>query len=119
MAILEFDIGSVSDAIDISIDGPLSSYKFSYSSKFISDTEIKISLVLSSQIIGSKSEKAQIHLTPEYFVSSNNIEVSNKNVDTYIYQKQSYSEALKQGGTATTSLLGITMGTIILSNVLL
>jgi hypothetical protein len=114
-----FEINSFNDALELSIDGPLSSYDFSFTSEFVSSKEMKLYLELESQIIGYDEETLTIKFTQGYFTSTEGVTLANNKVESYIYQMQVSQEALKGAGTAITSILGFTIGVMILSNVIL
>jgi hypothetical protein len=116
---LTFDIDAYPDSLVIAIEGPMTSYSFSYSAYFKSTTEIVFKLILNKQIIGFKEETITIKFSSLYFLSTKGAHLLKDNVETFIYPKQDIPVGVDQGGSVISNVLGMTLGIIILSNVFL
>lgn len=114
-----FDIDSYSDAYTVSISGPMSSYSFDYTSKFISIRKVEFTLNLHSQIVGRTAETLKIEFNQNYFNSTDGANLGTDYVDTYIYQQEQYESVVTATGATISSALILTLGILILTNVLL
>jgi hypothetical protein len=114
-----FDINSNQGVLEISIQGPMSSYSYSYMAEFTSSKSILLKLTLNKQIIGFKEETMQVKMNSPYFLSADGFNLIRDTVSTFIYPKQDVPAAIDQGSGVISSVLGMTLGIIILSNVLL
>ena len=113
-----FNISSIKNSFNVAITGPKNTYKFSYTSNFSSENKISFQLNLIDQTIGYGVEKLTIEFSDNFLSTEGTILKTNK-ISTSIYPKEEAPQAIKDSGTATTNILGITMGMIVFSNVLL
>jgi len=114
-----FDVGMVTSSLDISIEGPMSSYSYTYTASFKSSRELQIQLSLKKQITGMKRETMKINFSDSHFLSEKGANLSKDRVSTYVHPKQDVASAVEQGGMAISGILGTTMGIMILTNVLM
>ena len=114
-----FNITKFPVSLEVSIAGPKSSYSYSYEAEFVTDQQMQLALTLNKQITGMNREKLTIKFTSAYFNSTDGVQLSKDSVDTPIYPLQTVSGAVEEGGTASSGMLGFTMGIIIMTNALL
>ena len=115
----QFNISSSAESLKIEIEGPKDGYSFSYNVNFTSAKSISFSLILEKPLLGNGQETLKMQFVKPFFQSKEGVNLYKNTLTTPIYAKSVASAAVEQGGTATTGILGVTIGTIIMTNVLL
>lgn len=101
------------------ITGPADEYRLTYSARFLSSTKIQVEVKNIDPVFGNSVEIMKITLVKSKFLSLIDEEVSNNVVEAHPYQMIENESLLSSASAATTSVLAITMGIIISSNILL
>ena len=116
---LQFDLETITDALNLTIDGPKSSYSFTYNASFTSSTSMEIQLSFSTSLTGYGQENLTITFNKDNFKAETGVNLYNNTVYSTLYAQDSATAAVKKGGMAITSILGTTLGIMILANVFL
>jgi hypothetical protein len=116
----EMQIFSVStEDLSVVITGPANKYRLTYSASFLSPTQLQVKVNSKDIIFGDSNEVMTITLSKSKFISMNGEPIYNNEVKGHPHQIVDNSEFISAAGTATSSILAMTMGVIISSNVLL
>ena len=107
------------DDLSVVITGPANKYRLTYSASFLSSTLLEVKVKTKDIIFGNSNEVMTITLSKLKFLSVSGEPIYNDEVKGHPHQIVDESEFISAAGTATSSILGITMGVIISSNVLL
>jgi cysteine-rich repeat protein len=110
---------SLDSSLSLTISGPYSPYKFSYTSSFSNDTELIINVAMKSQMKGDGQDIFTIEFDTIVFLSQNNANLSTRTLSAALYKIPMVSEAIGSVGTGINSFMGVTFAALIASNILL
>jgi cysteine-rich repeat protein len=109
---------SLDSALGLTITGPVSPYKFTYTKKFKDNTTLLVNITMTSPMQGNKEDIYTLNFDTTQFITSKNINLLTETLTGPLHKIKMMDEVVGGIGSSMNSVMGVTFATLIGTNIM-